>query len=105
MTKKAIQINQYDFHDGTLYSIENIDSNLILTLESSCIHPEYISDNSILSIVGTLRGKLHIDGVSTILEDNKPISILSNKGYEVGNIFDFDLKECSLKIVLGWERA
>ncbi len=97
-------IEQYSFHDGTLFDIEPRGSDLVLTMESPCITPDEISDNQQLSIVGTFRGKLHIETVTSILEGDKPITQFTKKGYEHGNIYSFCLEEHSILIVLWWSR-
>ncbi len=100
----TLTIDQYSFHDGTLFEIEQTGRDLIISMESSCIGPEEISNHTLLSIWGTLRGQLHIDGVTAIYENNVLVTEITKKGYEHGYIFDVDLQENTVKIVLSWKR-
>jgi len=75
----TLTIDQYSFHDGTLFEIEQTGRDLIISMESSCIGPEEISNHTLLSIWGTLRGQLHIDGVTAIYENNVLVTEITKK--------------------------
>lgn len=57
------------FHDGDLYSITQIDSELVIFMEICQISPEDMKDNIQLSNFSTIRGKLHLSNVKCIFEN------------------------------------
>lgn len=58
------------FHDGSVLLVEQNGGNLALTIESSQIPPQEVSDLYILSNQGTLRGCLYLYDVEKIQNEN-----------------------------------
>ena len=78
------------FHDGELQAIHQHDDELILTMMSADTDPAYVEDLSILSNLGRICGKLHIQGVKKIEEVNGENHELQ-KYLDMGTILYFEI--------------
>ena len=101
-----MNISKYDFHDGCLIDIENLNDCIVISMESAEISEQELdeyNDNIILSYNNTIKGKLHIEKVKKILVNNEHIRGKLRKKYEEGDIYRFKVIENKLvKITVIW---
>lgn len=58
------------FHDGEILDITHINNNIVMTLESAEVDTDFVKDIP-LSEHNRIIGKLHINGVKSILNNEK----------------------------------
>lgn len=58
------------FHDGSIFSIEYLDKEIIIFMESAEVADDDLPSDFPLSVNDCIRGKLYIKGVKSIKEDN-----------------------------------
>ena len=90
---KKVDIKSYVdyFHDGSLIDIENINHDIVITLESAEIEPNEINDHTILSKSNTLYGKLQLKQVKAVKLDNEMYEKPLIKLYDDGEILDLEI--------------
>ncbi|MCH9621642.1 MAG: hypothetical protein S4CHLAM20_10670 [Chlamydiia bacterium] len=90
-----MNIKKYEdyFHDGSIINIENEKHDLIISMSSNSLDPDYIDETLDLDHLNCIRGKLYITNVSKILlyggEINYPIFQI----HDCGGIIDFEIKK------------
>ena len=101
--------SKVSFHDGSLDSIKISGKSLALLLQSAEIPAPHSSENLSCShnLQGkpefTLRGKLHLEGITDLEWDGTKVSISSIKmGGETSSILEFELQEHELKLLVEW---
>jgi hypothetical protein len=55
------------FHDGRLINVEQNKDHLKILMESAQLWPDWNEDNIPLSNSQTIKGKLHLEGVKSII--------------------------------------
>jgi hypothetical protein len=71
-----MDISKYDsyFHDGSVINITYRDHEIILSLDSGQLSEEENPDRIPLSDHSTLKGKLHLEGVIKITDNDIPLT-------------------------------
>jgi len=100
--REEMNISKYDFHDGYLIDMIQINNNIEITMESAEISDEELQDDIILSDHSAIAGKLHIEGIKNIQIDGKDFFGPFEKTYDEGNIYSFDIKENKLTLLVSW---
>lgn len=90
------------FHDASVIDIEHKHNTLTFVLESCHIHPEELSNDTILSQTNTLRGKLKIKNIESITVEHKPQTGTLKKTYDDGDILDLEIKPGKIKLLVQW---
>lgn len=81
------------FHDGELIDIHHSGENIEIAMSSAEIDPEDIEDYLPIAADHTIKGKLHLEKVTSILISNKPFLGVVKKMYSDGEILDFEVQE------------
>lgn len=74
------------FHDGSIMNIQHIGANLIFTMGSAEINKEHLKDNIFLSSNDRIKGKLHINGIQTIIIDSQSFLGKMKPEYDHGDV-------------------
>jgi len=90
------------FHDGGLIDIEHIGDKICLSMISAQVDKDDIVDESFFSKDHRLKGHLVLKGVSEVWIDDKPFNKILKREYDSGNIFDFQLENHQVILVLSW---
>ena len=90
------------FHDGSIMNIEHIGSNLIFTMGSAEMDKEDLKDNIALSKNNRIKGKLHIDGVQTIIIDDQSFLGKMKQEYDHGDILHLTIKNNFVELTVEW---
>ena len=90
------------FHDGSVFDMQHTGNKIELSMASVELDKEEIKDNIILSKDDSIQGKLHIEGVASIIIDGKKHANKIKKRYDRGRIFDFEITNHSMEISIDW---
>lgn len=90
------------FHDGSIIDIYHDQSIVILFMESAEISPEENLDNLALSERLTIKGKLHLEGVCLITENEKQISVSLKMLYDSASILHLKIEGTTVSLDLEW---
>lgn len=91
-----------DFHDGSLISIEHKKDHIIFSMESAEVDPEEIKGNLALSINDRIKGKLHIERIKNIVENDIPYMGILKKKYEEAEIMHLQISKHICVIEILW---
>ena len=97
-----MNIQRYDFHDGYLIDIENIDQDILISLESAQVSDDENKEGYILSTNSTLKGKLHIKNVSNISVNDSPLLGKLVKKYDEGDVFSLEVQRQKVVLEVTW---
>jgi len=94
------------FHDGSVYKIEHRKKGMIIWAESAELLPEWYWDrkNIPLSKRNTISGKLHLEGIVHIRNDQGVCIDALSMMYEFGDIFDLEIKKNKIRISVVWKK-
>ena len=95
----------HEFHDGSLIAIERRGQDHIFSLESAEMDHSDMKDGLPLSERGTIKGKLHLDGVQSIKINESPFQGELKMKYDYGSIFDFDIQNNTVELQISWRNA
>jgi len=90
------------FHDGSIIEVDHFNNAVTLSMESAEVDVEDTERDITLSKDDRIRGKLHIENVHCIKVDKKEIQGLLEKRYDEGGIFDFEIKEKYVRLLIDW---
>lgn len=90
------------FHDGSIIDIKYNDSSIIISMESAEISPEENKDNIALSEHSTFKGKLHLEGVGTITDNDKKFTGVLRMLSDSAGILHLDIQDKSVTLGLEW---
>jgi hypothetical protein len=90
------------FHDGSVIDICHGNSILVLSIESAEISVEENLDNIPLSDRLTIKGKLHLEKVDFITDNEKPISAPLRMLYDSAGILHFKIRDTTVSLDLEW---
>ena len=98
---KKVDIKSYGdyFHDGSLIDIENINHDIVITLESAEIEPNEINDHTILSKSNTLY---QLKQVKAVKLDNEMYEKPLIKLYDDGEILDLEISPEKVFLLVEW---
>jgi hypothetical protein len=91
------------FHDGSLINIQHTNNKIELSMESTEISEEELKDEVVLSEHNTLKGKLHLEGVKSILNKDQPFWGVLSMLYDSAEIIHLDILSNRIKLSLEWE--
>lgn len=99
-----MDISKYQdfFHDGSIIDISHHKNNIILSMESAELDEEEITDNIPLSKDNSLKGKLYINGVHSIVINKKPFLATLKRTYDHRSIFELSIKKNFIEICIEW---
>jgi hypothetical protein len=100
--KQQMNISKYDFHDGCLIDVQHFDNKIEFSMESAEISDEELQDKIILSEYGTIKGKLHLDGIKSFKINDQLFSGAFVKEYDRGYIFSFEIQDSKMILIVGW---
>lgn len=102
-----ISIQKYTayFHDGGVITIEHTDDEIIFSLESAEMDRSDMKDNIPLSERGTIKGKLHLDEISSFIINDFSFLEEFKMPYDYGSIFDFDIRNNQVELQISWRNA
>jgi hypothetical protein len=83
-------------------NIRHIGDTIEFSMASAEIDEEDIKDDIDLSKDDSIQGKLHIEGVKSIIIDKRPFSGKIMKKYDNGRIFDFEITGHSVEFSVDW---
>jgi hypothetical protein len=89
------------FHDGGIVDFQLREDNIEFSMESSELLPEWNPEHIPLSNTQTIRGKLHLFGVSQITINQVPV-IQIKKIYDEGEILHFQINENNVTLLVIW---
>lgn len=90
------------FHDGGIIAITNSGDSVEISMDSAEISQEENIDNVPLSIHRRLKGKLHLQGVEYVKENDAFIKCLEQK-HDKGNVMDFEIADHKVFLQVMWE--
>ena len=67
-----IALHTSEFHDGSIFSVDQTDDQLVIFMESAEIDSDEVRD-ILLTNDNRLRGKLHIEGIQNIKENGAQV--------------------------------
>lgn len=103
--REEMNISKYDFHDGYLIDMKQINNNIEIVMESAEIWEEDLQDNIIVSEHNTIKGKLHLEKIKNLKINDKIVNEVFVKKYDRGDIFSFDIEGNTATLVLSWENC
>lgn len=95
----------HEFHDGALLNIEHKAQAYIFSLESAEMSLSDMKDTLPLSNRGTIKGKLHLEGVEYIKINESTFKDELTMKYDYGSIFDFKIQNNIIELQVSWRNA
>jgi hypothetical protein len=101
---KSMNIADYDafFHDGSIINIQHTGNEIELSMESAEISENNLENGIYLSKYNTLKGKLHLEGVESILENDQPFTGVLKMQFDSAIILDLEIVKNKVNIFLEW---
>ena len=91
------------FHDGGIINIEQKNNNISISMESAEMDPDDLKENVLLSKYNTIKGKLCIEGIVSIMINEKPFNRKLIMTHDDGEILDFEfLNNHIIKLGIQW---
>jgi len=90
------------FHDGVVYNMQHKNNEIILSLESAELRPEWNKDKIKLSKERTITGYLHLQGVKSVSINTNIFPKRLKMIYDIGEIYDLEISEQSVVLVASW---
>ncbi len=90
------------FHDGSINKISHIGDKMTISMESAEMDKEDIKDDVVLSKEDRIRGKLHVDGIIKVKENDQPYLDILKMKYEDAEIFHFELNHNRVEFQIKW---
>ncbi len=102
--KNNIDIKKYDayFHDGCLLQINHDKDSVTFLLVSSEMNPEEFEEKLPLCKDNYLRGKLHIEGVSKILLNEKEFKGKLAMQHDYAGIYNLEISTNKVFLFINW---
>lgn len=91
------------FHDGGIIAIRQMGNDIEISMDSSQLWPEWNEDNIPLSDEETIKGKLHLKDIESIIINDEPRPILKML-YDTGTILRLKIYDNdTLKLLVVWD--
>lgn len=90
------------FHDGSIIDIDHIGNKMTISMESAEMDEEDIKDDIDLLQDDRIRGKLHIEGIKSIKENNHPYTDILKMKYADAEIFHFEINQNKVEFQIKW---
>jgi len=90
------------FHDGSLINIQHTNNKIEISMESAEISENDLKDDIDLSKYNTLKGKLHLEDVKSILDNDQPFTGLLKMQFDSAIILDLEIVKNKIKMFLEW---
>lgn len=101
-------INKYAgyFHDGSIREIQHEKDSIIIALESAQVPSEWDWDRDSLPLSKqeTISGKLHLERVISIKEDEKSFHDTVRMIYDHGDLYDLAVEKHKVKLLVTWKQ-
>jgi hypothetical protein len=95
----------HEFHDGALIAIERIGEGYAFSLESAEMDISDMKDSLLLSERGTIKGKLHLELVQSVIVNELVFEDKLKMKYDYGSIFDFDIRDNTVELQISWRNS
>ena len=94
------------FHDGSVHNIKHQGDIIYFSLESAELLSEWKWDREKfpLSKRESISGKLHVRLIKNIYYDAKPFHSLLKMIYENGELFELNLREGKVQLLIKWKQ-
>lgn len=99
-----MDISQYVdfFHDGSIMDIRHVGNKIEFFMASAEMDEEDVKDDVVLSKDDTIRGKLHIEGVRNIKENNQQYLDILRMKCKTAEIFHFGINQNNVELQILW---
>ena len=99
-----MNISEYTafFHDGSLIEIDHKNDKIELSMSSAEMDEEDLKEPIELSEDDCIIGKLHIEGVKSIIVNDELLEKPLKKEYDNGHIFDFEINDSTVTLAIQW---
>src|SRR3990167_1281029 len=91
------------FHDGAIRVIQHQGNNLVIFMESAEMDEEDKLDDVVFAKDDSIHGKLHLEGVKSIVEEGVGNLTTFEMKNDHAGIFDFELNENQVEFQIIWE--
>src|SRR3990167_7330623 len=91
------------FHDGSILAIQHQGNKLVIFMESAEMDEEDKLDDVVFAKDDNIRGKLHLEGVTSIIEEDIGNLTKFEMKKVIATIFDFELKENQVEFQIIWD--
>ena len=82
--------------------IQHKKDKIEFSMASAEMDKEDLKDNIVLSENNRIKGKLHIEGIKSVRENNKPYSDIFKMRYEDAEIFHFEVHQNKVEFQIKW---
>ncbi|MBF8264109.1 MAG: hypothetical protein HW387_1774 [Parachlamydiales bacterium] len=90
------------FHDGSIINIEQSGDGVCFSMQSAEMHEEDLKDNIALSKYHRIKGKLHLEKVKIIRDNDQIFLGVLRMLYDGAGILDFEISKNNVKLFLEW---
>lgn len=106
VNKMTIEKYTAYFHDGGIRKIQHLENNLLLSMESAQMLPEWNEDNIELSKRDTISGQLFLEGIKNIRENESSYAgeFKTKEPYDRAGIYDFEIQSNTVSLLIWWVR-
>src|SRR3989344_6806638 len=91
------------FHDGALINIQHNSNEITFSLESAEMDLSELKDPIQFSERKSIKGKLHLRDINSIILNENPFSGILKMKYDSGTIFDLQIEKNKIEISIIWE--
>lgn len=90
------------FHDGALLDIVHLGNNIEISMLSAEMDPNDVGTKLTLATDNTIKGKLHIEGITLIKLDGSIFLNIFEKTYDDGDIYALDIFDNRVELNVRW---
>jgi hypothetical protein len=90
------------FHDGSIIAMNHVGNEITISMESAEMDEGDIKDGIALSKDDRIRGKLHIERVKRIKENNQHYTDVLRMKYNDAEIFHFEFNQNKVELQIKW---
>lgn len=98
----SIEKNTGYFHDGSIIEIKHEDSSMQISMESAQVDRKDLLEPIALSARSTIKGILHIEGITRILENDLPYKGQYLMKTYYSNILNFIYSSEQIELMISW---
>jgi hypothetical protein len=90
------------FHDGTVHDVKYIKNEIIFSMESAELLPEWDKDSIALSKHNTISGNLHLENFGKIRINGQIYKEKLVKTYDSSDIYTFEIHPKKVFLLISW---